>query len=69
LDKEDIDGIIYLMSFGCGVDSFVCDLIERRVRKTKDVPFIILTLDEHSGQAGMDTRLEAFMTGQMEVSK
>jgi len=34
LDKEDIDGIIYLMSFGCGVDSFVCDLIERRVRKT-----------------------------------
>lgn len=61
LDKEDIDGIIYLMSFGCGVDSFVCDLIERRVRKTKDVPFIILTLDEHSGQAGMDTRLEAFI--------
>jgi len=49
------------MSFGCGVDSFVCDLIERRVRKTKDVPFIILTLDEHSGQAGMDTRLEAFI--------
>ncbi|HOM02203.1 MAG TPA: acyl-CoA dehydratase activase-related protein [Acetivibrio sp.] len=61
LEREDIDGIIYLMSFGCGIDSFVCDLIERKIRKTKDIPFIILTLDEHSGQAGMDTRLEAFI--------
>ncbi|ODM25800.1 hypothetical protein A7W90_05925 [Clostridium sp. Bc-iso-3] len=61
LEREDIDGIIYLMSFGCGVDSFICDLIERRIRRTKDIPFIILTLDEHSGQAGMDTRLDAFI--------
>lgn len=61
LEKEDIDGIIYLMSFGCGVDSFICDLIERRIRRTKDIPFIILTLDEHSGEAGMDTRLDAFI--------
>lgn len=61
LEREDIDGIIYLMSFGCGVDSFVCDLAERKIRKTKDIPFIVLTLDEHSGEAGMDTRLDAFI--------
>jgi len=61
LEREDIDGIIYLMAFGCGVDSFISDLVERRIRRNRDIPFIILTLDEHSGEAGMDTRLEAFV--------
>lgn len=58
--RKDIDGIIYLMSFGCGVDSFACDMAERRVRSMGNIPFIILTLDEHSGEAGLNTRLEAF---------
>jgi predicted nucleotide-binding protein (sugar kinase/HSP70/actin superfamily) len=61
LDRKDIDGVIYLMSFGCGVDSFVADMIERRLRRSSDIPFIVLTIDEHSGEAGMDTRLEAFI--------
>ncbi len=61
LDRKDIDGVIYVMSFGCGVDSFVCDLVERKIRRSRDIPFIILTIDEHSGEAGMDTRLEAFI--------
>ena len=53
--------MIYVMSFGCGIDSFVCDLIERKMRRETDIPFIVLTLDEHSGEAGMNTRLEAFL--------
>ncbi len=61
LDRKDIDGIIYLMSFGCGIDSFVGDLVERNIRRKKDLPFIVLTIDEHSGEAGMDTRIEAFI--------
>lgn len=61
LDRGDIDGIIYVMSFGCGIDSFVCDLIERKIRRSRDIPFIVLTIDEHSGEAGMNTRLEAFI--------
>ena len=61
LDRQDIDGIIYLMSFGCGIDSFVADLVERKIRREGDIPFTILTIDEHSGEAGMDTRLEAFI--------
>ena len=61
MDMENIDGIIYVMSFGCGVDSFVSDLIERNIRRSGDIPFIVLTIDEHSGEAGMDTRLEAFL--------
>jgi len=60
LNRKDIDGIIYLMSFGCGIDSFICDMIERRVKNGSNIPFMVLTLDEHSGEAGMDTRLEAF---------
>lgn len=61
LDRKDIEGIIYVMSFGCGVDSFVCDMVERRVRENSDIPFIVITLDEHSGEAGIDTRMEAFI--------
>ncbi|HHV98850.1 MAG TPA: hypothetical protein GXX36_04640 [Clostridiaceae bacterium] len=61
LEKGNIDGIIYLMSFGCGVDSFVCDLTEKRVKRMSTIPFIVLTIDEHSGEAGMNTRVEAFI--------
>ncbi len=25
------------------------------------MPFIVLTIDEHSGEAGMDTRIEVFI--------
>lgn len=60
-DTGKIDGIIYVMSFGCGIDSFVSDLMERRLRRQADLPFILLTLDEHSGEAGLNTRLEAFI--------
>lgn len=55
------DGIIYVSSFGCGIDSFVCNMIERRIRASGDTSFIIITLDEHSGEAGLNTRLEAFI--------
>lgn len=61
LESKQIEGIIYVMSFGCGVDSFVCSMAERRVRNHSNKPFSIITLDEHSGEAGLNTRIEAFM--------
>lgn len=61
ISRNNIDGIIYLMTFGCGIDSFVCDLVERRIRRKTSIPFIVLTLDEHSGEAGVNTRIEAFI--------
>lgn len=61
LGRDDLDGIIYIMSFGCGVDSFICDLAERKARREKSIPYMVLTIDEHSGEAGINTRLEAFM--------
>lgn len=59
--KGEIDGMICVTSFGCGIDSFVYDLIERKVRNEYGIPFIIMTVDEHSGEAGFNTRLEAFI--------
>lgn len=56
-----IDGMICLSSFGCGIDSFIHDLIERKIRREYPIPFITITIDEHSGEAGFDTRLEAFI--------
>jgi len=61
LRKGNIDGILYIMSFGCGIDSFVCDIIERRIRREGSTPFMVLTIDEHSGEAGVLTRIEAFI--------
>ncbi len=61
MEQHDIQGIIYLSSFGCGLDSVLADIVERRVRRNSDKPFALLTLDEHTGEAGMDTRVEAFV--------
>ena len=60
-EAGEVDGFICISSFGCGIDSFVHDLIERAVRKKFGIPLINMTIDEHSGEAGFDTRLEAFV--------
>jgi len=61
LQRFDIDGILYVTVFGCGPDSMIADLAERFVRRQGRIPFLMLTLDEHTGEAGVLTRLEAFM--------
>lgn len=58
--NEDIDGVIYLSCFGCGTDSMVQDFLARNARK-QHKPYMVVTLDEHSGEAGLVTRLEAFL--------
>lgn len=61
LNQESIAGIIHVVSFGCGPDSLVGELLERRVKKLSKIPFLLLTLDEHTGEGGVITRLEAFL--------
>lgn len=56
-----VKGIIYLTPFACGVDAFVLEFIERRFKMHYNVPLLKLTIDEHTGEAGFDTRLEAFL--------
>ncbi|KAB3534767.1 hypothetical protein F8154_07855 [Alkaliphilus pronyensis] len=58
--NKDIDGIVYISSFGCGIDSVIEDIFERWARKS-NIPFLLLTVDEHTGEAGINTRLEAFI--------
>lgn len=60
LKDNKIDGVITLTSFGCGPDSL---MIERITRKSKQFnkPLLNLTIDEHTGEAGFITRLEAFV--------
>lgn len=56
-ENKMIDGIIYISSFACGIDSVVIELIKDRLG---EFPFLILKIDEHTGEAGFNTRLEAF---------
>lgn len=60
INDNKIDGIITVTAFGCGPDSL---MIERMTRKAKDFskPILNLTIDEHTGEAGFVTRLEAFV--------
>jgi predicted nucleotide-binding protein (sugar kinase/HSP70/actin superfamily) len=52
-------GMIFLSSFACGPDSLIGEILQRRA-ETAGIPFLSLALDEHSGEAGLVTRLEAF---------
>ena len=58
----NVRGMIYLTPFGCGVDSLVTEFVARRLRaEPQSPPLMVLTIDEHTGEAGFDTRLEAFL--------
>ncbi|HHV18947.1 MAG TPA: hypothetical protein GXZ27_08850 [Thermoanaerobacterales bacterium] len=61
LDRKKIDGIIHVASFGCGPDSLVGELIEKKIKRDYTIPFLSLNLDEHAGETGFNTRLEAFL--------
>jgi predicted nucleotide-binding protein (sugar kinase/HSP70/actin superfamily) len=59
--KSGVDGIIGIMAFGCGPDSLMMDMVHRQAARTKAKPFMSLTLEEHTAEAGLITRLEAFL--------
>ncbi|OPY75926.1 MAG: Activator of (R)-2-hydroxyglutaryl-CoA dehydratase [Syntrophorhabdus sp. PtaU1.Bin153] len=56
-DRHDLHGI-YITSFGCGPDSFITHFFKRAIGGK---PFLQLEIDEHSADAGIVTRLEAFL--------
>lgn len=59
LRTPDIDGVITITAFGCGPDSLMIEDIKRK-SKNFNKPLLNLTIDEHTGEAGFVTRLEAF---------
>ena len=60
LGQPEVDGVIAVVAFGCGPDSTMLDVIRRAARQ-QHKPLMALVLDEHSGEAGLLTRLEAFV--------
>jgi len=49
---------IYITNFSCGPDSFITHFFKERMRGK---PFLQLEIDEHSADAGIITRCEAFL--------
>jgi predicted nucleotide-binding protein (sugar kinase/HSP70/actin superfamily) len=58
--RHDVEGVIGIMAFGCGPDSLMMDMVRRYAAKMKSTPFMCLTIEEHTAEAGVITRLEAF---------
>jgi predicted nucleotide-binding protein (sugar kinase/HSP70/actin superfamily) len=59
INSNQVKGLIYVTSFSCGIDSIALELLDRHAQiQTK--PRMRLCVDEHTGESGFDTRLEAF---------
>ncbi|MFC1900475.1 acyl-CoA dehydratase activase-related protein [Chloroflexota bacterium] len=59
--QSEADGVIGIMAFGCGPDSLMMDAVRRHSIVNDSKPFMCLTIDEHTAEAGIVTRLEAFL--------
>ena len=56
---ESVKGIIYLTPFNCGPDFLMETYVLKDARKFK--PITTISIDEASGEAGLATRIEAFI--------
>jgi len=61
IDQCKVDGIIHITAFACGPDAMVDKMIELEAKNRGQVPFLSISIDEHTGEAGIVTRLEAFV--------
>lgn len=60
IQDNKIDGIIAINAFGCGPDSMMLERVAK-FAKANSKPFLNLSIDEHTGEAGFITRIEAFI--------
>lgn len=60
LRNRKVGRMIFVSAFSCGPASIIENYIAQEAEKN-DIPFLNLTVDEHTGEAGLITRLEAFM--------
>jgi len=59
--QNEADGVIGVMAFGCGPDSLMMDILHRFAMSRQSTPFMCLTLEEHTSETGIITRIEAFL--------
>jgi predicted nucleotide-binding protein (sugar kinase/HSP70/actin superfamily) len=57
---DKVNGVCVIVSMGCGPDSLVAEFM-REEAVQRDIPFLQLVIDEHTGTAGIVTRIEAFL--------
>lgn len=54
---ERVDGVVFLTTFPCGIDSLVNELVIRKINK----PTLNLIIDDNDSLTGIETRLESFV--------
>lgn len=57
LSENYIDGIIFISSFPCGIDSIANEIVFRKI----DIPHINIIIDDVNSTTGIETRLESFL--------
>ena len=60
MGRPEVDGIVFLTSFACGTFAVISEMIEREMRHGNEKPILYLMVDELTGEAGVQTRLESF---------
>lgn len=58
--EQKVDGVIQLLPFTC-MPEIVAQHVLSAVSRDKGIPVMTLVLDEQTGEAGLTTRLEAFV--------
>lgn len=58
--KYKIAGAIQISSFACGCDAVLKEFVAKEFKRNK-ISFLYLIIDEQTGEAGFQTRLEAFI--------
>ncbi len=58
--QEGFDGVIHLYPFTC-MPEIVASALFPKISKDFNIPILSLCFDEHTGTAGLQTRLEAFI--------
>ena len=57
LVKDKVDGIFFISTFPCGLDSLVNELV---IRKT-NLPYLNIVIDDLDSLSGIETRIESFV--------
>jgi len=58
--EKGFDGVIQILPFACMPETTVRPILER-IHQETGIPFLSLSIDEEVAEAGIDTRLEAFV--------
>jgi predicted nucleotide-binding protein (sugar kinase/HSP70/actin superfamily) len=61
LEHVRVDGLLLVASFACGTGAVTNEIVQRTAVHRHGVPTVMLLMDEHTGEAGLITRVESFV--------